>query len=268
MKTKCRRAVGRVVKIMPLSLFILSTPPMQGAASLVGQLFYTDLNDLPEEQVAVEEGEPHAADHEDFLDAEEDASKEVTGGAVRDGLSTKTLAMVATRQAKALHDGVSSTFMHRVEVTPQRHNQDEMGCLTVLLIRDTPEIDPAIRGTTSLPGYTQGGFVDPLGLGEATVVFILLLITEGFLKATSGVAQPWRLCCWIDLAFLHLYRQFCQTKGVDEETMEETTKRLSLGSRLQVRVARVCFFRPYYNFIGRSSLSSRACVRFTCRSSA
>ena len=185
---------------------------MQGAASLVGQLFYTDLNDLPEEHVAVEEGEPHAADHEDFLDAEEDASKEVTGSAVRDDLSTKTLAMVATRQAKALHDGVSSTFMHRVEVIPQRHNQDEMGCLTVLHIRDTPKIDPAIRETTSLGGYTQGGFVDPLGLGDLTNDFILFLIKEGVLKATSGVAQPCRLCAWGNPQLRRTYGAFCEEK--------------------------------------------------------
>jgi len=210
---------------------------------------------------------PHDVHQDDALVAQDDASKAVPVLASRPFLPPGVLSTKIIERAFLLDTEEYSTNMHHVEVNQGRIEPGGVGNVTVMLIKDSSNT-PEGFVDTNFGGFSLGPPVDPLGLGDLTNDFILFLIQEGVLKATSGVAQPWRLCCWIDLAFLHLYMQFCQTKGVDEETMEETIKRLSFGSRLQVRVARVCFFRPYYNFIGRSSLSSRACVRFTCRSSA
>ena len=144
-------------------MLVLSAPPVQGATSPVAQLFNTDFEGLPEDHVAVEGGGPRAALHEDFLVADEDASKGGAGSAARKFIPSKPLAMlVATRRTRELPKEVTSTYMQNVEITPVRHNKGEMGRITVLLIKDSVEAEGSMA-PSSLSGFTLGGNVDPLG---------------------------------------------------------------------------------------------------------
>ena len=272
MNTKKETWRGAEEKIMILtpSLPMLSSPPMQGATSLVENLFDMDFTS-PEYQIGDEGGGPFDPLDDDARVAHEDASKVVRRSASRNFLPFHILAKLAIRLVRQLWQGETSTYMHYVEIPQVRYDMVGMGWITVLLIQDEDK-PPESFDSTSFGGFTVGGDVDPLALGDATVGFLLYLITIGFLKATSGVAQPWRLCVWCDLALRDHYTDFCITHDIGtEETRRQTLRLMGDGSRLQVRVYTtlpVCsFFTPDFNITGRSSLSPCACIRFTCPSS-
>ena len=213
---------------------------------------------------------PHDVHQDDALVAQDDASKAVPVLASRPFLPPRVLATKIIERAFLLDTEKYSTNMHHVEVNQGRIEPGGMGNVTVMLIKDSSNT-PGGFVDTNFGGFSLGPPVDPLGLGDLTNDFILFLIQEGVLKATSGVAQPWRFCAWGTPQLLRYYEAFCEEKKVPASTKAQTLERFTDGCRLQVRVCTtlpVCslfFSPPYFNVTARSSLSRRAFGRCTYR---
>ena len=154
---------------------------------------------------------PHDVHQDDALVAHNDASKAIPGLASRPFLPLRILATKSNERALLLDTEATSTNMHYVEANQGRLETGGMGNVTVMLIKDSSNT-PGGMVSTNFGGFSLGPPVDPLGLGDLTNDFILFLIKEGVLKATSGVAQPCRLCAWGNPQLRRTYGAFCEEK--------------------------------------------------------
>ena len=254
-------------------MLMLSASHMQGDCP---ESFFsnTEFEAIPRDKLDVlddVEDWPHDVHQDDALVAQNDASKAIPVLASRPFLPLRVLATKIIERALLLDTKEASTNMHYVEVNQGRIETGGMGNVTVMLIKDSSNT-PGGMVSTNFGGFSLGPPVDPLGLGDLTNDFILFLIKEGVLKATSGVVQPWRLCAWGTPQLRRYYEAFCEEKKVPASTQAQTLERFTDGCRLQVRVCTtlpVCslfFSPPYFKVTARSSLSRRACGRCTCRS--
>ena len=221
---------------------------MQGDDPEACSPLYPELWDFSGCDLGAEGYGPHDVLPEDALVAIKDASKGVLGTASRKTLPLEVISRLSLERAGWLFAKKCSTNMHAIQVSQEQQETSDMRLITTVLLQDSVEA-PVDMASTNLPGFTLGGKVDPLELGEATNDFILVLITKGLLKATSGVPQPWRLVVWIKEEVREQYTEFAEKIGVPVSTQTRIIDRLKDGSRLQVCVyhpARVFFLSLFF----------------------